>query len=502
MIEPGTTLDGLYRIDRLIGAGGVGAVYAAWHLHLSRPVAIKVLHPQYAAQQELLLRFDREARLLGKLDHECFVTVYDFSHTLSAMPYLVMELAEGETLRARLSRGALSLPEVLALYRPLCEALSQAHQQQILHRDLKPENLMLSPSGGVKILDFGMAKLMSGDVPLTQDQIVMGTPQYLAPERARADSLPDPSSDVFALGVMLYEVLTGKMAFQGENSLAIMRKVMRSPVPSLAVERPDLLPELLPRLDRVIAGATAKDRRRRYQTAIELWLALSAAASGKDPEEPAAAARGPGSAAQPTVDGPADPQPAASMKAGIFHAIFDYIHGQYGDDGLRRVYDRLGPERAERLVTALPTAWIQMSELADLHDAINQSFDDGSLDVMRNLGAHFATLALSTVYKAFLLPGSPETFIRRAQVMYSAFASTGQTTVTPTGDGRYCMEIRNLPPLDRLLVANASGWLRRYLSLAGAFDIAIEEHFDLEADKPVGKLLFSFKLPDPFPETP
>jgi serine/threonine-protein kinase len=272
---------GTYRIDRLLGRGGMGSVYAATHVHLQTPCAIKVLLHEFSGSDasEALKRFQREAQITSQLGHPNIVRVTDFNFTPDGSPFMVMELLAGETLQRRLrTRGPLTLAETVFLIGPLCDALGLAHTRGVVHRDLKPENIFLpSESGldGAKILDFGISKIRDGNTRLTQADVQMGTQSYMAPEIVcGAAAEADIKSDVFSLGAILYEVLTGKMAYDGPNAMAVMYKLMYQPAPRAR----EILPDLPEPVEAVILHALAREPADRIQTAPDLFAELTAAA--------------------------------------------------------------------------------------------------------------------------------------------------------------------------------------------------------------------------------
>jgi serine/threonine protein kinase len=240
MLAAGTRL-GPYEILAPLGAGGMGEVYRAQDPRLGRQVAIKILPPERAFDPQRLHRFEQEARAASSLSHPHILAVFDFRSD-SGWSYLVTELLEGETLRARLIGGALPVRKALDIAVQIARGLAAAHEQGIVHRDVKPENLFLTRDGQVKILDFGLAKLPLPDsasrlaaattTPGTEPGVVMGTVGYMAPEQARG--LPvDHRADLFSLGAVLYEMLAGRRAFQGDSEVEVLSAILREEPPDL-----------------------------------------------------------------------------------------------------------------------------------------------------------------------------------------------------------------------------------------------------------------------------
>ena len=281
-LEVGKKL-GPYEILSPIGAGGMGEVYRARDTKLGREVAIKVLPEAFAENEERLARFEREARLLASLNHPNIATLYGFEHS-DGVHFLAMELADGETLAEQLQRGAIPLDDALPIFKQIAEALEAAHEKGIIHRDLKPANIKFSSEGKVKVLDFGLAKAMSGDPAkgevsesptITRDAtatgVVLGTAAYMAPEQARGKPV-DQRADVWAFGVVLYEVLTGKRAFAAEDVTLTLAAVVTSN-PDLAV-----LPNAIsPSLKLFLGRCLKKDPRTRVQAIGDMRLALEGA---------------------------------------------------------------------------------------------------------------------------------------------------------------------------------------------------------------------------------
>ncbi|MBK8725626.1 MAG: serine/threonine protein kinase [Holophagaceae bacterium] len=241
-LSPGTRV-GAYEIRGVLGEGGMGEVYVAYDSRLGREVAVKVVRPGGVDKAELVGRFQREARAVGRLRHSGIVAVHDVGEH-EGLPYLVMELLEGETLRARLSRGPLAVEEALGWFRQACGAFEAAHAAGLAHRDVKPENLFLTTDGQLKVLDFGLAKETrpSEDgrtMPLeTRTGTILGTLGYLSPEQARGETV-DARTDVFALGAVLLEMLTGRPAFARATPVATLSAILtEDPFHQLGCEEP------------------------------------------------------------------------------------------------------------------------------------------------------------------------------------------------------------------------------------------------------------------------
>jgi TolB-like protein/Tfp pilus assembly protein PilF len=272
-LDAGTRL-GPYEVRSLLAAGGMGEVYVARDERLGREVAVKVLPRTWQADTGRLRRFQQEARAVGALNHPHILAVYDLGEA-NGLPYVVSELLEGETLRVRLGRGALPVPEALTLARQLATGLVAAHEKGIVHRDLKPSNLFLTADGRLKILDFGLAKQAAPALPssvATEPGVVLGTVGYMAPEQVRGEG-GDHRSDLFAFGAVVYEMLSGRRAFGAGAAAEVMAAILR--------EEPDLAalpPEAPTAFSALLRRCLRKDAAQRPTSAHEVLSALDEAA--------------------------------------------------------------------------------------------------------------------------------------------------------------------------------------------------------------------------------
>src|SRR3954454_4303459 len=260
----GMQLNGRYRLDAQIGAGGMSTVYRAFDATLERRVAIKLMHREIASDSDQLERFRREARSVAQFSHPHIVGVIDAGED-DGRPYIVFEYVEGETLKDRIRRmGQLPIDEAAAYAIEIARALGAAHARGIVHRDIKPQNVLIDDEGTAKVTDFGIARSLDEE-GLTADGRVFGTTDYVSPEQALGHDV-GPQSDLYSLGIVLYEMLTGDVPFHGENQVAVAMKHVREELPDIQQRRPEVSSALAAIIDR----ATAKDLTQRYAHDDEL----------------------------------------------------------------------------------------------------------------------------------------------------------------------------------------------------------------------------------------
>ena len=267
----GTLLSGRFRLEERVGAGGMSTVYRAFDETLERWVAIKVLQNDIAGDEDQIERFRREARSVARLNHPHVVTVIDAGED-QGCPYIVFEYMAGETLKERIRRlGRLAVPEALAYAIEIARALQAAHMELLVHRDVKPQNVLLDDDGRAKVTDFGIARSLEGE-GLTLAGRVLGTTDYVSPEQALGHEVT-PQSDIYSLGIVLYEMLTGDVPFKADAPVAVAMKHVREPMPDVQTVRPDVSAATAAIVDR----ATSKETRNRYRSIEEVLADLEGA---------------------------------------------------------------------------------------------------------------------------------------------------------------------------------------------------------------------------------
>jgi serine/threonine-protein kinase len=287
VIEIGQTV-GNYIVQAQLGEGGMGAVYLAEHPVIGRKVALKVIHPQYARSHDIVSRFITEAKSVNQIGHDHIVDITDFGTTAGGDFYFVMELLEGTALSELIQQGPRFSPDrALWICAQIADALQASHDHGVIHRDLKPENIFLVAHGGdqdfVKVLDFGLAKLINPSPAATPTHstkagLVMGTPCYMAPEQCEGTVEIDHRADIYALGVILFEMLTGEVPFGGTSYATIMLNQVNMAPPAVR----ELVPDLPPALDAIVSRALAKNPALRFQSMAEMRAALLELIPGVD----------------------------------------------------------------------------------------------------------------------------------------------------------------------------------------------------------------------------
>jgi serine/threonine protein kinase len=262
---------GLYRILEFIGAGGMSTVFRAYHAALDRYVAVKVLPEQISMDEELRQRFQQEVRVIARLEHPHILPVHDYGQDRDRL-YLVMRYVGSGTLGDRLAHGRMELGQISRVMHQVGSALAYAHRNGVVHRDIKPNNVLIDEQGNCYLSDFGLARVMAVSIRLTASGVGMGTPAYMSPEQGSGQPV-DVRSDVYSLGIMLYEMATGQVPYQANTAMAVMLKHITDSLPPPSTINPDISPEL----ERVIVKALAKDPNDRYQSVDDMIEAFNEA---------------------------------------------------------------------------------------------------------------------------------------------------------------------------------------------------------------------------------
>ncbi len=260
---------GPYRLIEKLGKGGMATVFKAYHPSLDRYVAIKALHPAFMEHPGFLDRFEREAKVVAKLEHPNIVPIYDFSEH-EDRPYLVLKYVQGDTLKARLEKSKLTYKESRQIFRVIASALAYAHQQGVLHRDVKPSNVLIDKTGGIYLADFGLARIAETSQTTLSGQMMMGTPHYISPEQAKGLGNLDAGTDIYSLGVMMYELLVGEVPFQADTPFSVIHDHIYSPLPLPMEMNPDLNEDM----QRALLKALAKKREDRFATVSDMMAAV------------------------------------------------------------------------------------------------------------------------------------------------------------------------------------------------------------------------------------
>jgi tetratricopeptide (TPR) repeat protein len=275
--SPGENV-GPYRVIGQLGQGGMATVFKAYHPALDRYVAMKVLHPAFKEDPHFLARFQREARVVAKLEHPHIVPIYDFSQH-EGHPYLVMKYIEGETLKSRLSAGPLTVDEAITIIDAVGSALTYAHGRGVLHRDIKPSNILLSPDGSIYLADFGLARIAEAGASTLSQDMMLGTPQYISPEQAKGSGKLDAGTDIYSLGVVMYEIVVGRVPFNADTPFSIIHDHIYTPLPIPRAVNPRV-PEPV---ETVLLRSLAKSRADRFTSVDQQIRAFDVAVRKGEP---------------------------------------------------------------------------------------------------------------------------------------------------------------------------------------------------------------------------
>ncbi len=354
----GSVLAGKYRLDARIGRGGMGTIYKGLHVMLGKPVAVKLINPDLVTSPEMAGRFQREARAASQLDHPNIAIVHDLGQTEDGTLYIAMEFIEGESLKELIRReGQLPAERIVAFLRQIAGALQAAHRRNIVHRDLKPQNIMVTTGSDgretAKLLDFGIAKMFDEEATqLTATGLSIGTPQYMSPEQANG-AVVDGRSDLYSLGIILYEMLIGTVPFDDKSTPAVLIKHVSQPPPRPSLRRPDI--KVPAGLEAVALRCLEKSPSARYQTAEEFIAALERAGHAMAPADASAATVVLGASATVVSSQEQQPaEPAATQKGATAPPIPAAANAKEPDAGALPGGAVIPPQSDLRNLTSVP----------------------------------------------------------------------------------------------------------------------------------------------------
>ncbi|MEM9188636.1 MAG: protein kinase [Myxococcota bacterium] len=503
-----------WRVMGLLAEGGMGTVYIAEDTLLDRKVALKRLHPELSQNDKSLARFEREARAAVATRHQNIVEVYDLGRGTDGAPYMVMEYINGPSLRTVLRRHApLSPSRACEIVWQVLAALRAVHAQRIVHRDLKPENILVERTANgddhIKILDFGISKIKEDgddDLHLTRTGVMLGTPYYMSPEQARGEKDLDHRVDLYAVGVLLYQCLSGKLPFDRDNYHALLSAILEDPLEPLhrVIDVPGELSELVSR-------SLEREPEARFQTAIEMAEALEPFRGGSSPTGP----RGtrpvprlklgtprisrpgppyelPRSFVQSSADWEDEPlqepvAPALSftreddakdaeteatgpqVKATLIITAIQHVQDTFGRNAAEGLLDDMEIEQKTPLRgVLLPVAWVPLTTYGALLHAGETRLGSGSGAVAAELGRAAASLDLPQTHRLFLRNATPFRAIERLPKLFRAYHSTGTVTVIEGAPLSYRIVVSGLEPEPPFHAVAMVGFYRRLFELAGA----------------------------------
>ncbi|WP_236604592.1 serine/threonine-protein kinase [Sandaracinus amylolyticus] len=490
----GSLVAGKYRVKRLLGHGGMGSVYKAENVAIGRTVALKVLHTHLADDGVTLARFQREARLAASAGHDHIVEILDMGVEPSGAPYIVMEYVRGQSLGKLLaSEPPFEVVRAARVAGGILAALGAVHTRGIVHRDLKPENVMLTTKGGqsdfVKLFDFGISTFVeaaldpSGPLDLTPSGRTMGTPFYASPEQISGERGRDARVDIWAVGVLLYQMLVGKKPFEGRNFPELCRAILEStPVHPRAIR-----PELPEALDAVVMRALEKDPGKRFQSASAMAAALVPFGAVPLAEEPEptdtftwdmrelrareAVLRGAG--ARPGSDPPEGLEGTAAVRGEVLSSLLEFLRDRLGGPRFERLIDDTEPSvRAVLRARLDPSAWYPGSALCVLEIA-DRSYAGGDRRLIADAGRSLARRSIGRDPGALVRTVTPELLFAMTADLWRRFFAGGEPKVTTASRGLGRLEIRGATNGGLVRAVAMMGFLDEALTTAGARDVDV-----------------------------
>ena len=478
----GALIAGRYRLRRVIGRGGMGTVYKADNVAIGRTVAVKILHAHLADDPITFARFQREARAAASVGHEHIVEILDMGTEPSGAAYLVMEYVRGKSVaRALREDGPMSYERAARIAGQVLAGLGAAHGAGIVHRDLKPENVMLTARGGradfVKLFDFGVAAFvdaaLSGADDLTPAGRAMGTPSYASPEQLLGQRVRDARVDLYAVGVLLFEMIAGGRPFEGRTLVELCAAVAKQPVPPLAV----FVRDAPSGLDAVLGRSLAKAPGDRFQSAREMAQALEPFGAEPWPSE-----------AEPTDTltlelrelrarelsvgaGDRQPGPVELVRGEALALLLEFVRERLGEDRVQALLDRLVPELGDAIRGGVdPEGWYPGGTLVILEHADREA-GRGDRRLVAEAGRFLARKAFARRQGDPLLAElTPELFFSHLPELWARYFAAGSARVTKLGRGYGRFEVTDMPDTFLARSVAVAGYVSEALILAGARD--------------------------------
>ncbi len=482
----GSVVAGKYRLLRAVGHGGMGTVFKAENMAIGKIVAVKLLHDYLTDDGVVLQRFQREARLTVSIAHRNIVEVLDMGTEPNGTPYLVMEYVRGKSLkRALKEQGTFSVERAARIAGQVLDALSATHKLGIVHRDLKPENVLLSPRYGepdfVKVFDFGISTFAESvahretRVDLTPTGFTMATPFYASPEQIRGGKGRDPRVDIYATGVLLYEMLTGHRPFEGTNLPDLCDRILSGEVTPLRAFRKDVPA----RLEAIIARALALRPVDRFHTAADMLWALvpfGAYAPRADEPEPTdtftvdlreLSARGDEQAQQFELEATNPAQPSLGVHPEFANGLIDYFEQRFGSAAVERTLDaELQKALAKRKE---PDGRCEANKVASALEQLDRAFGSGDRTHVAEAGRHFARAHYYAGDRiAMFQTITPELFFSMSSDLWRRYVAAGEPRVVKVGRGYGGLEVREQRPPHLPISVAVLGFLDEGLRLSGA----------------------------------
>ncbi|MFT3921945.1 MAG: serine/threonine-protein kinase [Myxococcales bacterium] len=491
----GAEVAGKYRLLRAVGHGGMGTVFKAENTAIGKIVAVKLLHANLTDDGVVLQRFQREARTTVSIGHPNIVEVLDMGQEPSGAPFLVMEYVRGKSLKKVLKeQGVFPVARAARVAGQVLEALGATHQRGVVHRDLKPENILITPRYGepdfVKVFDFGISTFIESmvelRVDLTPTGFTMATPFYASPEQIRGGKGRDPRVDIYAVGVVLYEMLTGHRPFEGSNLPDLCDRILSGEITPLRAFRKDVPPGVEAIIERALALRPAD----RFQTAAEmLWALVPFGANpprSLDPEPTdtftvelreltARDREGAALAERRVATQEAGSKPANAVRAELARGLLDYFEQSFGTDPVRAVERTLDEGVQRKLAGRHGTgAWCDARALATALDRFDKVFGEGDRAHVAEAGRHFARAHYYAGERVEMFKSiTPELFFSMSSDLWNRYVAAGDARVIKVGRGYGRMEVRGqeVPLLPNSIAI--LGLLDEGLRLSGAVGVSV-----------------------------